>query len=317
VGKDSIIFCLSKIFNEYYGILNSIEDLEKNFNSHLTNKLLIYGEEITSKAKNFNDKLKSIITRTTCNMEKKGVDAIQLNDYSNYIFSTNNENCFKVESGDRRLCLINCVEQRLIDSDIDPKEYYNFIEKQENIDNIFTVLKNREIKFNIGVDPPPMTEYKKELLFENKPAYIQFLFKCDALEFVGNEFSINELHEKCLKFAKEHYLSTSFTLQKFSKSIKPIIEPFFKRTRAKRVYLFDDTNLFNKSLYNFDKDYYLYINQIEEFENIDYSEPEDIHSDLDPKKWISRRRVRQFKMCLGIFYMLKFLDTGYAYSFFL
>ncbi len=280
VGKDSIITALKKLFSKYYGQLESIEDIEKNFNAHLCNKLLIYGEEITSKAKNFNDKLKSIITRTTCNMEKKGVDAIQLNDYSNYIFSTNNENCFKVESGDRRLCLINCVEQRLIDSDIDPKEYYNFIEKQENIDNIFTVLKNREIKFNIGVDPPPMTEYKKELLFENKPAYIQFLFKCDALEFVGNEFSINELHEKCLKFAKEHYLSTSFTLQKFSKSIKPIIEPFFKRTRAKRVYLFDDTNLFNKSLYNFDKDYYLYINQIEQFEYIEYSE-DNTKSDLD------------------------------------
>jgi len=265
VGKDSIVCALKKLFSKYYAQLESIEDIEKNFNAHLCNKLLVYGEEITSKAKNFNDKLKSIITRTTCNMEKKGFDSIQLNDYSNFIFSTNNENCFKVESGDRRLCLINCIEQRLIDSDIDCEEYYKYIEQPENIDNIYSVLKNRTIKYKIGVDPPPMTAYKQELLFENKPAYIQFLFKCDAFEFVGNEMTINELHEKCTKYAKDNYLSTSFTFQKFCKSIKAIIEPFYKRKSSKRFYDFNDINKFNKSLYDFDKEYYLYVNNLDCF----------------------------------------------------
>lgn len=281
VGKDSIICGLKKLFSKYYAQIENIEDIERNFNAHLSNKLLIYGEEITSKAKNFNDKLKSCITRTSCNMEKKGIDAIQLSDYSNYIFSTNNENCFKVENGDRRLCFINCIEKKLIDSNINPKEYYDFIEKKENIDEIFTILKNREIKYNIGIDPPPMTAYKQELLNENKPAYIQFLYKLNAFEFVGNEYTINELNEKCLKYAKEHYISTSFSLQKFSKSIKPIIEQFYKRTTKKRVYIFDDINKFNKALYDFDKDYYLYVNQIDKFIMVEDDEEQTAINPLD------------------------------------
>ncbi len=281
VGKDSIICGLKKLFMKYYAQIENIEDIERNFNAHLSNKLLIYGEEITSKAKNFNDKLKSCITRTSCNMEKKGIDAIQLNDYSNYIFSTNNEICFKCENGDRRLCMINTIEKKLIDSDIDPKEYYNFIEKQENINQIFSVLKNREIKYNIGIDPPPMTQYKKELLFENKPAYIQFLYKLNSFEFVGNDYTINDLLEKCLKFCKENFLSSSFTLQKFSKSIKPIIEKFYKKTNKSRLYIFDDNYKFNKALFDYDKDYYLYVNQIDKFEMAEDEEEKTAINPLD------------------------------------
>ncbi len=281
VGKDSIIEALKRLFKKYYAVISGIEDIEKTFNVHLSNKLLITAEEITSKARNFNDKLKNIITRTTYNVEKKGIDAIKLNDYSNYIFTTNNENCFKVEKGDRRLCFINCIEEELKNTNIDRYEYYNFINKQENIDEIFTILKNREIKYNIGIDPPPMTKYKQDLLNENKEAYIQFLYKLDALEFVGNEYTINELHDKCIKYAKEHYLSSSFTLQKFSKIIKSIFEEFYKRTTKNRLYIFNDINKFNKALFNYDQEYYLYVKQIDKFEMVEDDEEETAINPLD------------------------------------
>ncbi len=280
VGKDSIIFCLSKIFNEYYGILNSIEDLEKNFNSHLTNKLLIYGEEITSKARNFNDKLKAVITRTSCILEKKGVDAIKLDDYSNFIFSTNNENSFKVEEGCRRLCFINCKEERLIDSNIDPKEYYKYIDNKENIRNIYSCLLNRKIKFNIGVDPPPMSNYKKTLLYENKPAYIQYLYKTEARDLTGFKYSSKELYMNALNYAKKNFLNSSFTSQKCGKIMKEIFKDYIKKQSC-MVYDFRSvsTNDFNKILYNYDKDYFKYINNIDKF--IEEEEPENNHPELD------------------------------------
>lgn len=49
-----------------------------------------------------NDIIKEAITGKTIEMEKKGVDSIQINDYLNYIITTNNLNSVKLEEGDRR-----------------------------------------------------------------------------------------------------------------------------------------------------------------------------------------------------------------------
>ena len=270
VGKDSIICLLKKLFSKYYAQLESIEDIAKNFNKHLCNKLLIYGEETSSRAKQNNDKLKALITKTTINMESKGHDTIILDDFANYIFSTNNESCFKVEEGDRRLLFINCIEKKLINSNINPKSYYKYIEKQENIDNIYSFLKNRKITNNIGVEPPPMTKYKQELLFENKPGYIQYLYKSNPHEFIGLQYTGMELYEKAIEFCKKHYLSTSFTSQKFGKTMKDVLSEFYKRSNGSKFdFRTADINKFNKLLYDYDKDYYKYINQVESFEEID------------------------------------------------
>ena len=52
------------------------------------------------------NKMKALITDKTQKLEKKGVDAIQINNYCNYVLLTNNNNVIKVEEGDRRyLCL--------------------------------------------------------------------------------------------------------------------------------------------------------------------------------------------------------------------
>ena len=53
----------------------------------MTNKLFIYGDEINANAKKVSDKLKQVITRPTQNLEKKGIDSIEIDDYSNYIFT--------------------------------------------------------------------------------------------------------------------------------------------------------------------------------------------------------------------------------------
>jgi hypothetical protein len=46
IGKNCITDALCKLFENYSAHLESIEDLTKNFNAHLTNKLFIYGDEI-------------------------------------------------------------------------------------------------------------------------------------------------------------------------------------------------------------------------------------------------------------------------------
>jgi hypothetical protein len=113
VGKNPITDALCKLFKKYSGHIENIDDITKNFNTHLTNKLFIYGDEINANAKKVSDKLKQVITRPTQNLEKKGIDSIEIDDYSNYIFTTNNENCFKIEEGDRRLLMVKCPDKAL------------------------------------------------------------------------------------------------------------------------------------------------------------------------------------------------------------
>ena len=52
-----------------------------------------------------NDIIKDAITGKTIQMEKKGVDSIQVKDYLNYIITTNNLNSVKLEEGDRRFMI--------------------------------------------------------------------------------------------------------------------------------------------------------------------------------------------------------------------
>jgi len=52
-----------------------------------------------------NDIIKDAITSKTIQMEKKGVDSIQVKDYLNYIITTNNLNSVKLEEGDRRFMI--------------------------------------------------------------------------------------------------------------------------------------------------------------------------------------------------------------------
>jgi len=49
-----------------------------------------------------NEIIKESITGKTIEMEKKGVDSIRIRDFMNYIITTNNLNCIKLEEGDRR-----------------------------------------------------------------------------------------------------------------------------------------------------------------------------------------------------------------------
>lgn len=51
--------------------------------------------------------IKESITGSNIEMEKKGVDSIQIKDYMNYIVTTNNLNSVKLEDGDRRFMVFN------------------------------------------------------------------------------------------------------------------------------------------------------------------------------------------------------------------
>ena len=270
-GKNSFVDGITAILGKNNcGVVESIDDITRNFNSHLCNKLFIYGDEINANAKKVADRLKQVITRPEQNLEKKNIDAVLVEDFTNWLFTTNNENCFKIEEGCRRLLMAHCAEQK--QTEYSAKSYAE-LKDPVKIKQLFAFFKTYQQseesvkkygKFNIGQDVVIETQYKKEMLFENRPAYVQLLYK-ETTHLTNNTYSSTALYEEAQKYAKSHFLSSNFTSQEFSKQIQRYLEAFKVRGNTCNKYVFPSTKTeLLKHLYTVDEAYYRYIFQLED-----------------------------------------------------
>ena len=99
-----------------------------------------------------NEVIKESITGKTIEMEKKNVDSIRIRDYLNYIITTNNLNCIKLEEGDRRFMVFNTSSK--MKGDV---EYFNKLASALDDDVImrkfYEELINRDLSnFNASRD---------------------------------------------------------------------------------------------------------------------------------------------------------------------
>lgn len=78
---------------DYFQTVSNNAELFNPFNEHLERKLLVFVEEAQAKAnsKEF-DQLKSMITRKTVTINRKGVPKYDQNDFTRYVFASNNTN---------------------------------------------------------------------------------------------------------------------------------------------------------------------------------------------------------------------------------
>ena len=270
-GKNSFVDGLVAVLGRINcGVVESIDDITRNFNAHLCNKLFIYGDEISANAKKVADKLKQVITRPEQNLEKKGVDAVLVDDFTNWLFTTNNENCFKAEEGCRRLLMVHCCEQK--QTEYSAKSYAE-IGNPEKLKQLFAFFKTYEQsedsikkygKFNIGQDVVIETQYKKEMIFENRPAYIQLLYKAPET-LVGKTLLSTALYEEAQRYAKAHFLSSNFTAQEFGKQSLRYLEAYKKHGNIGNKYTFPETKTeLLKHLFSVDESYYRYVFQLED-----------------------------------------------------
>ena len=277
IGKNFITNVIFKLLNPYCAILTSIEDITNKFNSNLTNKLFITGDEITCRASKLNDNLKNIITRNSCNLERKGIDPIMVSDYSNYFFTTNNENAFKIEQGDRRMFMVRC------NNDLLSKEFFTQYYNDYNNDNImarlFNYLYQLDItKFNIGYDRVPETLFKKELENETKASYIQYLYKdCDNICSFNKVFGkdgifikANKLYDDSKDYSRKNKISSTYSITEFGLYLKKIK---LLKIKKKDAYYYNLISLkeFKKFLFNIDQDYYKLVNNIDDDDVIDFN----------------------------------------------
>lgn len=124
--------------NRYYTLCNNFDDLMNKFNARFATKLLVLLDEMTwGGNKREANRLKSLISEQTSNMEKKGFDSIDSVSYTNYVILTNNDFPIHIESSDRRYAVMSCncdkandvlyLKRAGLDNDLVAYTFYNYL----------------------------------------------------------------------------------------------------------------------------------------------------------------------------------------------
>jgi hypothetical protein len=175
-GKQIIINFIGEyiIGKQYFGTVLNAKHVVGDFNKVIQNKVLTVMDEVSWGGDiKVNNTLKSLITQPTQQIEMKGFDAFEVNDYNNYIFCSNLNWPLAVESGDAR------IYARKVSGDVAKNLSYmkklsaNFNEETaEHLYNWFLRIDISEFK----TQDIPMTEFKRELMFESASSFEKFLF---------------------------------------------------------------------------------------------------------------------------------------------
>lgn len=173
-GKNMITKTLEKCIGKNY--VNYISDVSNQlFGKHSAaemDKLLIVLNEVKGKDTYANtDLFKTRITDDVREVELKGKEAMQINNFCSYIINSNNLNSVNAGEKDRRFCVLDCNNEKLMD-----KMYFKDYEKNINnnteaIKCIYEYLKSFEIEEVVPnylfSDYRPRTELYEELVESN------------------------------------------------------------------------------------------------------------------------------------------------------
>lgn len=262
VGKNMIIKTLEKCLGS--GYVNYITDVANQlFGKHSSaemNKLLIVMNEVKGKDTYANtDIFKSRITDDKREVELKGKDTIQINNYASYIINTNNLNMVNAGEKDRRYCVIDCNNPK-----INNKKYFKTYEKEINnnpvaIRCIYEYLKTFDIVSivpdYIFSDSRPRTDLYEELLECNREKewnFLEYMIKIydahdeDVLIFNSNIWEvyvtycrINHHDISKLSSNRFFFIFNRSIIQSLNRSVKylDVIKPY--RETTKRGYYFN------------------------------------------------------------------------------
>ena len=123
---------------------------------------------------NICDILKDAISMTTTEQEKKGVDAVAVTDYTNFIFTTNNINSVKIEEGDRRFMPIE-INNELKNNVAYFKKLYADLDCNVIMRKFYEELMTRDLSdFNPSRDRP-ITELMEDMKTMNRNCIKDFI----------------------------------------------------------------------------------------------------------------------------------------------
>lgn len=193
-----------------------------NFNSLLQNRIFSIINEGQHGLRSCMDNIKDLITEDRINIEKKGIDAISLQNYNNFIGDTNNWNILNISSNDRRFVFLNCNDEYVGDEnyftplvndlkdDVVLSALYHYLIDEIDCPHDFDFQKTR-----------PKTSLYKKLQRVNLPNPIKYLLNIkEGFEYTNYrsetyvKIKSNHLYDKykdwCLKNKYEVFNCENF-----------------------------------------------------------------------------------------------------------
>jgi sporulation protein YlmC with PRC-barrel domain len=113
-GKGTLVYLMSKMLGEQRILetTNPGRDVWGDFNALMTDAYVVYINEISKKDTiDADGKIKGLITDTTLNINKKGIDPYKIAAYHRFIFTTNTEDPMKTTHDDRRNMIIRSSDE--------------------------------------------------------------------------------------------------------------------------------------------------------------------------------------------------------------
>ena len=159
---------------ELYIQVNNIHKILGKFNGCGSREVLVNLDEVSNHGAAFSlsDLLKSYITEPYVVIEKKGVDAMTVPHFANYVITTNHATPVRIEQGDRRYFAVECAPppgpeyfQRLLSAVKEPKMALRYTQYLMSLD-----LAN----FHPQRDRPH-TELYRDMMEAGKPVEVEFI----------------------------------------------------------------------------------------------------------------------------------------------
>lgn len=206
-GKNTIIDFMRDyvIGRDYQTDCNSLDELTGKFNSVFAHKVISCINEANTEgdASHYYKvfaKLKDLITNPMISMELKGIDTIKLDDYNNYIITTNNDRPIHIDRSDRRYTVIKCSDEK-----IGNLHYFNALHNilgkangANTANHLYSFLMDRVITSNIKL--PYETEMKKELINNIIDSVRDF---SESTKYYDNTIERTKLWDDYVEFTKD------------------------------------------------------------------------------------------------------------------
>jgi len=220
VGKNTIVELFRKVIG-YDAKKENVGDLIGRFNYDIAHKLMIYVDEVKLIPSISND-IKNMITRTRIDIEKKGQDGYNINDYANYIYTTNNQNSFHIDPSDRRFYALEC--KNIVMGDEQAKNLYKLLDDDETLKSFDSFIKGRPLPDRL---PNLDNKYKQYLISQSLPAYITMIYR-NYMDYAKKTYRVSQMYNDALIFAKDNDLYDGFSAKKmaydFAKEFKEFIK---------------------------------------------------------------------------------------------
>ena len=165
VGKDLLMLPLAKFFgDENYRSVKASQMMAR-FTGYLESEFIACVElKVTDRTKDLYEHLKELIAPTAdakVTVERKGIDAYQIENRANFIFFSNHDNPILLDRDERRFFVLASDAERRA-----PEYYQRLVAFYERggWQKVVAWLKQRDISAFNAFAPPPMTEGKRAIL---------------------------------------------------------------------------------------------------------------------------------------------------------